>query len=90
MTLGCLFPKTGSSSSMTGSGLSVSMYSISASRAFCLAAGLVDGRPFSAMVAMVIFRVLDMEISILIARCSPVRSLLPRAALLAGYVEEGA
>jgi hypothetical protein len=58
MTFGCLCDRIGRSSSMTGSGLSVSMYRSSASSAFCLAAGLVDGRPFSAMVAMVMFRVL--------------------------------
>lgn len=44
---------------MTGSGLSVSMYKSSASSAACFAAGRVDGRPFSAMVAMVICRVLQ-------------------------------
>lgn len=43
---------------MTGSGLSVSTYRSRASSAACFAAGLVEGRPFSAMVAMVICRVL--------------------------------
>jgi hypothetical protein len=43
---------------MTGSGLSVSTYNSSASSAACFAAGRVEGRPFSAIVAIVICRVL--------------------------------
>jgi hypothetical protein len=40
-------------SSMIGSGLSSSIYRRMASRAFCLAAGRVDARPFSTMATIV-------------------------------------
>ena len=63
MTLGTLWESMGSMSSITGSALSSSTHSKSASCAFVLAAGRVDGRPFSTMAGIVSPRVLVRDVS---------------------------
>jgi len=67
-TFGCLLESAGRRSSITGAGVSNSMYNRMASRADCLVAALVEDSPFSTKGVNVWPRVLEFRVRIYLFR----------------------